>query len=195
MLLDLFLRPLFWTSRITAALGRRIGLRVATRLHRATLASVGMGSRFQPGVRFAQPGIVSIGTDCYLWRGVAASGELKGAPLVIGDGVQINRNVHLDTTGGLIIGPGVLISEAAVIYTHDHGFDPRSVPQPCPKVIAADVWIGAGAMILPQCHRIGRGAVIGAGAVVIKDVPDGAIVGGNPARILRYRDPALQVAA
>ena len=49
------------------------------------------------------------------------------------------------------------------------------------------VWIATRAMILPSCRRIGRGAVIGAGAVVVKDVPPMAVVSGNPAKIIRYR--------
>lgn len=195
MLLDPCLRQMFGVRRLTSALRRRILMGLATRWHRGTLACVGMGSRFQPGVRFDQPGIVSVGAHCYFWRGCAASAELLGAPLVIGDNVQINRDVHLDTTGGLVVGDGVLISEGVVIYTHDHGDDPRSVPVPLPKIIGADVWIGARAVILPQCRRIGVGAIIAAGAVVTRDVPDGATVGGNPARVLRGRAPYVQVAA
>lgn len=53
--------------------------------------------------------------------------------------------------------------------------------------IGADAWIGARALILPGCRRIGRGAVVAAGAVVTRDVPDYAVVGGNPARLMRYR--------
>ena len=55
-----------------------------------------------------------------------------------------------------------------------------------PIVVEDDVWIGTGAIILSGVH-IGRGAVIAAGAVITKDVPPYAIVGGNPARILKYR--------
>ncbi len=54
-------------------------------------------------------------------------------------------------------------------------------------VIGNDVWVGRNAIILPGCTRIGHGAVVGAGSVVTGDVPEFAIVAGNPARILRYR--------
>jgi len=54
-------------------------------------------------------------------------------------------------------------------------------------VIGNDVWVGQNAIILPNVQRIGDGAVIGAGAVVTKDVPDFAIVVGNPAKIIKYR--------
>lgn len=56
--------------------------------------------------------------------------------------------------------------------------------------IGNDVWIGQYALILPSCRKIGNGAVIGAGAIVTKDVPPYAIVAGNPAKVLKYRfDP------
>lgn len=56
-----------------------------------------------------------------------------------------------------------------------------------PCSIGDDVWIGANAVILPGCRSIGTGAVIGAGAVVTKDVPAFAVVGGSPARLLSER--------
>ncbi|WP_322893918.1 MULTISPECIES: acyltransferase [unclassified Yoonia] len=163
---------------------RRLALCAASLWHHATLAQVGAGSRFQAGVRFADPGCVRIGAGCYLQRGVEVSAEAGRAGLRIGDQVQINRDVHLDTTGGLVIGDHVLISEGVVIYTHDHGLDPRSAPVPLGKSIGTGVWIGLRAVILPQCRRIGDGAVVGAGAVVTRDVPAGAVVAGNPARVI-----------
>jgi virginiamycin A acetyltransferase len=53
--------------------------------------------------------------------------------------------------------------------------------------IGHDSWIGKNAIFTPGCNRVGVGAVIGAGAVVTHDVPDFAVVGGNPARVIRYR--------
>lgn len=56
-----------------------------------------------------------------------------------------------------------------------------------PLEIMEDVWIGARAIVLPGCKRIGAHSIIGAGAVVTHDVPDYAIIGGNPAKIIRLR--------
>jgi virginiamycin A acetyltransferase len=53
--------------------------------------------------------------------------------------------------------------------------------------IGNDVWIGRNAIILPSVKTIGDGAVIGAGAIVTRDVPDFAVVGGNPAKVIKYR--------
>ena len=54
-------------------------------------------------------------------------------------------------------------------------------------VVGNDVWVGQNAIILSRVRRIGDGAVIGAGAVVTKDVPDFAVVVGNPAKVVKYR--------
>ncbi|VXC31305.1 conserved hypothetical protein [Flavobacterium sp. 9AF] len=58
--------------------------------------------------------------------------------------------------------------------------------------IGSDVWIGDNAILLPNI-TVGNGAIIGAGAVVTKDVPDFAIVGGNPAKIIKYRFSEAQI--
>ena len=166
----------------TGQVWRRLANALATRLHASRLAAIGAGSCIDAGVVFWPPEVVEIGQRCLIQRGAHAASELPDGWLRIADDCQINRFVHLDMTGGLAIGAGALISEGAVIYTHDHGLDPRSTPVPLGKEIGPRVWIGARAMILPGCRRIGEGAVIGAGAVVTRDVPAGAIVAGNPAR-------------
>ena len=62
------------------------------------------------------------------------------------------------------------------------------IPQKSAPIIGDDVWIGTNVVILPGVH-IGQGAIIGAGAVVTKDVPPYACVGGVPAKLLKYRFP------
>lgn len=96
--------------------------------------------------------------------------------------------------GKVLIGDDVMMGPQCWIYTQNHEF--RYLDKPMrqqgpqreePVVIGNDVWIGSRVTILPGVH-VGNGVIIGAGAVVSKDVPDYAIVGGNPARILKYRN-------
>lgn len=180
--------PLLFVPRLLAAIGRRMQTASATAIHRATLGRVGPRSMIQPGVRFGEPASVHIGSECLIWRGVVSSADGPAAPLVLEDRVQINPEVHLDHTGELRIGEGTLISEDAVLYTHDHGLDPYSVPAIWPKTVGREVWIGMRSIVLASCQFIGDRAVIGAGAIVTRDVPAGAVVAGAPARIVGWRD-------
>jgi maltose O-acetyltransferase len=92
------------------------------------------------------------------------------------------------------IGNNLMMSEDIMFIGGVHHFDRLDIPmghQPAapksPLIIENDVWIGARVMVLPGCKHIGSGAIIGAGSVVTKDVPDFAVVGGNPAKVIRYR--------
>ncbi|MBN1462105.1 MAG: acyltransferase [Paludibacteraceae bacterium] len=89
----------------------------------------------------------------------------------------------------------LMMGEDVLILGGGHDFDNTIIPMgeqgSKPKTnlyIANDVWIGARVIILPGCKKIGKGVIIGAGSVVTKDIPDYAIVGGNPARVIRYRN-------
>ncbi len=111
--------------------------------------------------------------------------------LKIGDNSGIGEFSEL--YGDVTIGNDVMMGTNCIIYTVNHKFDDTSVlmrtqgnQDSKPVVIGDDVWIGGRVTILPGVH-IGNGAVIGAGAVVTKDVPDYAVVGGNPARIIKFR--------
>lgn len=83
--------------------------------------------------------------------------------------------------------PTNFISTHPYFYEPSYGYTSEFHAKQVGKVIENDVWIGHNALILPNVKRIGNGAIIGAGAVVTKDVPDYAIVGGNPAKIIKYR--------
>ncbi|MCX6031750.1 MAG: acyltransferase [Chloroflexi bacterium] len=161
---------------------------LATRFYRRVLASCGKRTIFQPSVTVLYPKRIEIGDDCFVGTGVTLFSESPLGKLRIANNTQVSYATIVDFTGELTIGERVLISGGVRIYTHDHGYDPRSVPDRQALVIENDVWIGVGAIILSNIQRIGRGAVIGAGAVVTKPVPERAIVAGNPARIVGFRD-------
>lgn len=96
--------------------------------------------------------------------------------------------------GNITIGDGVMIGPYCFIYTRNHKTDDLDIPmfkqgltEKKPVVIENDVWIGARVTILPGVH-VGSGSIIAAGSVVTKDVPPYAVVGGNPAKIIKYRN-------
>ena len=93
----------------------------------------------------------------------------------------------------VIIGDNVMIARECIINPSNHCFERTDIPMneqgleaTNPVIIEDDVWIGSRAIILPGVI-IHRGSVIGAGAVVTRDVPEYAIVGGVPAKVIRYR--------
>jgi acetyltransferase-like isoleucine patch superfamily enzyme len=108
--------------------------------------------------------------------------------------VSIGRLSQLTCSGGLEVGDDVMIAQQVIIITNGHRFDDATTPMHGQGlyedrvVIEDDVWLGAGAMIMPGV-RVGRGAIVAGGAVVTSDVPPMAIVGGVPARLLRERHP------
>ncbi len=109
-----------------------------------------------------------------------------------GKNIRIGRNVFINACccfqdqGGISIGDGTLIGHRVVIATINHGLRPeeRMDHHIAPVRVGRNVWIGSGSIILPGVP-IGDGASVAAGAVVTKDVPEGTVVGGVPARILR----------
>jgi acetyltransferase-like isoleucine patch superfamily enzyme len=106
--------------------------------------------------------------------------------LELGDQVDIGEFTHLRANGGIRIGSRVLIAANVTITTREHPVAlPRwGVTSDAPIVIEDDVWIGAGAIVLPGV-TIGRGSVVAAGAVVTADVPPFTVVGGVPARTIK----------
>lgn len=134
----------------------------------------------------------SVGHNVYFSVGYQCHGREK---IFIGNDVWVGRNCYFSADGGLTIKDGVIISHNVEIWTSNHyfqGHDLQSVPYDKrfiykPVTIEENVWIGSRVIIIPGV-TIGEGAVIGAGAIVTKDVPPCAVVAGNPARIIRFRD-------
>lgn len=111
----------------------------------------------------------------------------------VGAYTNINKKCVLDGRGGIKIGSCVDIAQDTNIWTEQHDYnDPTYNSVIAPVVIEDYVWLASRVTILPGV-TVGRGAVVAAGAIVTKDVPPLAIVGGVPAKIIGYRkEEALQ---
>lgn len=150
-----------------------------------------------------------------LWAYYSVNHSLGLRQALIGKSSKVHSTVILRQAKNIIIGEHSLINHNNVLqagkanakiqignYVHtganvmmiafDHGFYTRDIPtiqqdyEEADIVIEDDVWIGGGAIILAGV-TIGKGAIVAAGAVVNKDVPKYAIVGGVPAKVLKYR--------
>jgi acetyltransferase-like isoleucine patch superfamily enzyme len=163
--------------------------RIQERLAALETVTIGSGSFIAPEARiFAEPGRdVLIGARC----AIAAEAFLHG-PLRLADEVSINVGAVLDGGSlGIEIGEGTRIASGAALYAFDHGLLPdrpiRSQPVRSQGIrIGKDVWIGANAGVTDGVV-IGDHAVVAMGAVVTKDVPAHAIVGGVPAQVIGQR--------
>lgn len=109
-----------------------------------------------------------------------------GKNITIGKNVFINACCKFQDQGGITIGNNCLIGHNVTIATLNHDFNPikRANINPSPVVIGNNVWIASDSTILPGI-TIGDGAIVGAGSVVTKNVPENTIVAGNPARVIR----------
>lgn len=106
-----------------------------------------------------------------------------GKNISFGENVFINAGCRFQDQGGISIGEGALIGHNAVITTLNHDMVPsrRADMHPAKVVIGRGVWFGANVTVLPGVS-IGDGAVVGAGAVVTKDVAPNTVVVGVPAQ-------------
>ena len=107
--------------------------------------------------------------------------------VVIGNSVSIAEFVHIWGAGGVVIGDDTLIASHCVITSQTHTIGSklfRETLEIKPVTIGKNVWIGASAIILPGI-TIGDGSVIGAGSVITKNVPEGSVVAGIPAKFIR----------
>lgn len=133
-----------------------------------------------------------VGKNVHICRNYTISSPQN---ISIGSHVWIGERFYAKGEGGITIGSGTIISRNVEIWTSNHNYDSEdlmTIPYDRrfvykPVTIQENVWIGSSAIIIPGV-TIGEGAVIGAGAVVSKDVPAFAVVGGNPAKVLKYRD-------
>lgn len=138
------------------------------------------------------------GRDSILERMLGHIGEVSiieppfycsyGKNITIGDSVYINFMCTFFDNNQIQIGDHVLIGPVVQIYTVAHNLQAqariRGMETASPVTIGDNVWIGGAAILLPGV-TVGRNAVIGAGAVVTRDVPPNTVAAGNPARVIR----------
>jgi acetyltransferase-like isoleucine patch superfamily enzyme len=122
---------------------------------------------------------VRVGKDCFV-----ATENYPNAKLCISDNVWIGKRCFIDFSGGIDIGNGTTISEGVIIYTHDHGRNPRANSSAKKLIIGENVWLARNAVILQSVDYIGNNSIVSAGSIVTKNVEDFEIVGGNPSRVI-----------
>jgi acetyltransferase-like isoleucine patch superfamily enzyme len=145
----------------------------------------------------ANGGSIKLGKEVQLYSDIILeTGD--GGCINIGAGTHIQPRCSLSAYKGSInIGCRVEIAPNCGFYPYDHGFDPeiRIRNQPLQTkggiIVEDDSWLGFGVIVLDGV-RIGEGAVVGAGSVVTKDIPDGAIATGVPARVIKMRTELIK---
>lgn len=121
-----------------------------------------------------------------------------GGTLSIGAETSIHLRCHLMAyKSSIVIGRGVALAPNCALYPYDHGLAPgvpirqQALESRGSIVIDDEAWLGANVTVLSGV-RIGKGAVVGAGSVVTRDVPDGCIAIGAPARVVKTRQDIAQ---
>lgn len=139
-------------------------------------------------------GRLTVGIRCRVELYDRYAGQRFAPLLWIGANVSMENDCHIGVINRVELHDGVMIASRVYISDHAHGdtsestLDTSPVSRPLrskgPVIIERNVWIGEGAAILPGV-RIGEGAIVGANAVVTRDVPPRTVVGGAPARIIK----------
>jgi len=148
------------------------------------------GSRFLANLAWREPTFESRGRHVEITRDSVFGDSDR---ISIGDYVYIGPGAYFWGTGGLRIDDHVIIGPRVTIMTSNHRYEgAEMIPYDgttilAPVRICSHVWIGACSIIVPSV-TVGEGAVIAMGSVVTRDVPECAIVGGNPAEVLKVRN-------
>jgi len=170
----------------------------------AKLLSLLVIKKYRKQVRNRLEDLMWCGNRCniYIWK-IRKTALRVGKNLRVGSSSKVNRStiigdnvclhgVKVAGKGKVTIGSYVIIAGDCLIVTENHNYEGELIPYDntriCKDVEIGDfVWIGTRVLILPGT-KIGEGAIIQGGAVVHGEIPPYAIVGGNPAKVFKYRD-------
>jgi galactoside O-acetyltransferase len=184
-----------WSSHFLRWIPGKIGSLIRYYFYKALLAGCGSNVSIPVGCQLRDFGNIVLGSNInlglYTQIYAFGTGEERVA---IGDHVNLNSNVMINAcmAGQIEIGNFCIIGPNVVFRTSNHIFADKFISvqkqghEPGTIILQDDVWIGANASLIGNI-RIGRGAVIGAGAVVIRDVSDFEVVAGVPARKIGAR--------
>ncbi len=172
-----------------------------TRLIRGSFGGIGRNSYVCPPFHSNDPSEVFIGEYCWInpfsWLDcVKQYGPNRFSPrLEIEDRTYIGHRAHIIACGPMRIGRDVVIADGVYITDNFHGYAdvrrpifPQPLTHPGPVTIEDEVWLGERACVMPNV-TIGRHSVIGANAVVTKDIPPYSVAVGAPARVIKIYDP------
>lgn len=166
--------------------------RIQALLIAARGADLGKKVSIGPRCVIERPDGVRLGDRVVLEQDIYLKLVDDNASLTIGEFSFLGKGVEIDCQEEISIGEHALLAPGCFITDHNHNLvaDKRIDQQSCTSsrvIIERDVWIGANAVVLPGV-RIGEGAVVGAGAVVTRDVDSFSVVGGVPARLIARRE-------
>ncbi|ANH80933.1 hypothetical protein A8C56_08005 [Niabella ginsenosidivorans] len=161
--------------------------KISTILFISNIKKAGENVSIIRGISYRFPKNIEMESNITIGKNTSFFAEnIPSKGLLIQDGVSIGGYCHIDFSGGIIIKKDAHIAHRVSISTHDHGYDYKNPPVGKSLEIGEGAFIGSDSCILHNVSVIGKKAVIGTGAIVTKDVPDYAVVAGNPARIIKY---------
>ena len=140
--------------------------------------------KYAKAIRIARKKGASIGNDVVMPLSLA---QRANQNLKIGNHVSIQSD-KIDLRSPVTIGDYVIIGQNTEIITTSHNVDSAEWEHKYYGIVIEDyVWLPTKVLVLPSCRRIGRGAVVSSGSVVVKDVEMMSVVGGNPAKEFKKR--------